>query len=84
MIEEKEALAHDQFKKIKLTDEELVDQKLPHWYKEFKDVFSKAVFNTLLLYRLYDYKIEIELDKENTFGFSPLRQQFTAKLQAIK
>jgi hypothetical protein len=26
----------------------------------------------------------MELDKENTFGFSPLRQQSTAKLQATK
>ena len=54
-------------------DEELVDQKLPYWYKEFKDVFSKAVFDIFLLYWLYNHKIEIELDKENTLGFSPLR-----------
>ena len=65
-------------------DEEPVDQKLPYWYKEFKDIFSKAVFDTLPPYWLYDYKIKIEPDKENTLGFSPLRQQSTAKLQATK
>ena len=65
-------------------DKELVDQKLPYQYKEFKDVFSKAVFNILLPYRPYDYKIEIELDKENTLIFSPLCQQSTAELQATK
>ena len=31
-------------------DEELVDQKLFYWYKEFKDVFSKAAFDTFPLY----------------------------------
>ena len=65
-------------------DEELVDQKLPYWYKEFKDVFSKTASDILPLYWLYNYKIEIKPDKENTLGFSPLCQQFTAKLQAIK
>src|SRR6266581_7130161 len=61
LIEEKEALAYDQLnkKENELTDKELVDQKLPHWYWEFKDIFSKAVSNTLPLYRLYDHKIKI-------------------------
>ena len=40
-------------------DKELVDQKLPYWYKEFKDVFSKAAFNILLPYQLYNHKIKI-------------------------
>ena len=35
-------------------------------------------------YRLYDYKIKIEPGKEDTLNYSPLRQQFTAKLQATK
>ena len=61
-------------------DEELVDQKLPYWYKEFKDIFSKAAFNTFPLYWPYDHKIKIEPDKENTLGFSPLCQQSTAEL----
>ena len=74
LIKEKEALAYNQLKEIEFTDKELVDQKLPYWYKEFKDVFSKAAFDTLLPYWLYDHKIEIKPDKENTLGFSPLCQ----------
>ena len=65
-------------------DEELVDQKLLYWYKEFKDIFFKTVFDIFPPYWLYNYKIKIELDKENILGFSPFRQQFTAELQAIK
>ena len=65
-------------------DEELVDQKLLYWCQDLKDVFSKAVSNTLAPYQLYNYKIEIEPNKENTLNFSPFRQQSTAKLQATK
>ena len=65
-------------------DKELVDQKLPYWYQEFKDIFSKAVFNTLPPYQPYDHKIKIKPDKENTLGFSPFRQQSTTELQATK
>jgi len=31
-------------------DKELVEQKLPYQYREFKDVFSKAASNMLLPY----------------------------------
>ena len=65
-------------------DKELVDQKLPYWYKEFKDIFSKTVYNILLLHQLYNHKIKIKPDKENTLSFSPLHQQSTAELQATK
>ena len=41
-------------------------------------------FDTLPPYWPYNHKIEIEPDKENTLGFSPLRQQSTAELQATK
>ena len=61
-------------------DEELVNQKLPHWYQDFKDVFLKAASNTLTPHQLYNHKIKIKLDKENTLSFSPLRQQSTAEL----
>ena len=86
LIEEKETLVYNQpnGKDIEFINKELVDQKLPYWYKEFKDIFSKAVFNTFPPYWLYDHKIKIKPDKENTFGFSPLRQQSIIKLQAIK
>src|SRR5436305_11740759 len=33
-----------------LTDKQLVDLKLPPQYREFKDVFSKAASDVLLLY----------------------------------
>ena len=53
-----------------LTDEELVAQRLPLVYQDFADVFSKAVSDVLPPHRLYDYKIQLE--KENTLGYSPL------------
>jgi len=81
IIKDKEALACNQLSgESKLTDKELVEQKLPYQYQEFKDVFSKAVSNILPPHWPYDYKIEIKPDKENTLSYSPLRQQFTDKL----
>ena len=76
LIKEKEVLVYDQLnrKETEFMDKELVDQKLLDWYKEFKDVFSKVASDILPPHQLYDHKIEIELDKENTLGFSPLRQ----------
>ena len=53
-------------------DEELVEQKLPYQYQKFKDVFSKAASDILPPYRLYDYKIKIEPDKENILSYTPL------------
>ncbi len=61
-------------------DEKLVDQKLPHWCQDLKDAFSKAISDTLAPHWLYDHKIKIKPDKENTLSFSPLRQQSTAEL----
>jgi len=84
LIEKKEVLAYDQFKEIEFINKKLVNQKLPQWYWEFKDIFSKAASNTFPPHQPYDYKIKIEPDKESTLGFSPLCQQSTAKLQAIK
>ena len=54
-------------------DEELVEQKLPYRHWKFKDIFSKAASDILPPYQPYDYKIEIEPDKEDTLGYSPLR-----------
>src|SRR6266700_7924028 len=65
LIEEKEALAYDQFKEVKFTNEELVNQKLPEWYWEFKDIFSKTASDTFPLYQPYNHKIKIKLDKES-------------------
>ncbi len=81
IIEEKETLAQEE---DELTDEELVERKLPHQYREFKDVFSKAASDMLPPHRPYDHKIEIEPDKENVLGYTPLREQSIAELQATK
>jgi len=43
-------------------------------------VFSKAVFDILLPYQSYNYKIEIKQGKENTLSFSPIYKQSIAKL----
>ena len=73
IIKDKEALAHNQLSgESKLIDKELVEQKLPRQYWEFKDIFSKAVSDILPPYQLYNYKIKIEPDKENTLSYSPL------------
>ena len=82
IIEEKESELSGQ--ESELTDEELVEQKLPRRHQKFKDVFSKAASDILPPHRPYDHKIEIEPDKEDTLGYSPLRQQSTAELQATK
>jgi len=55
-------------------DEELVELKLRYQYLEFKDVFLKVVSNILPPHRLYNYKIKIELGKEDTLNYSPLCQ----------
>ena len=61
-----------------------MEQKLPYKYQKLKDIFLKAIFNILLSYRLYNYKIKIKPGKEDTLNYSPLYQQFMAELQAIK
>ena len=45
IIKDKETLAYK--KKNKLTDKELVEQKLPRNYQKFKDIFFKAASNML-------------------------------------
>jgi hypothetical protein len=70
--------------KEELTDDQLVDLKLPPQYHSFKDVFSKAASDTLPPHRTYDHKIELEEGKEINLGFSPLRQQSLEELQATK
>ena len=61
-------------------DEELVEQKLPYQYRKFKDIFSKVVSDILLPYQPYNYKIEIEPDKENILSYTPLCKQSIAEL----
>jgi hypothetical protein len=61
-------------------DKELVERKLPYWYQEFKDIFSKAASDMLPPYQLYNHKIEIKPDKENVLSYTPLRKQSIAEL----
>ena len=53
LIEEKTSLLEE-------TLEQLVERRLPVCYTDYKDVFSKAVSDQLVPYRLYDYKIQLE------------------------
>jgi len=68
IIEEKEGITT--LAKDTLTADQLVDQKLPAAYNEYRDVFSKAASDQLPPHRSYDHKIILE--GENTIGFSPL------------
>jgi len=61
-----------------------VELKLYYCYPDFKDIFLKAVSDILPPHQPYNYKIKIKLGKEDTFDYSPLYQQFIAKLWAIK
>ena len=79
LLEEKQ-LATDQ----DLTDEQLIDLKLPAQYLQFKDVFSRTASDTLPPHRLYDHKIELEGEQEAALSYSPLRQQSAEELLATK
>src|SRR5277367_5336065 len=83
IIEQKEieAIREDSAQQ-ELTNEELIEQKLPQQYHDFKDVFSKAASDALAPHREYDLKIELE--KDYNLGFSPLYQHSTEELRAYK
>ena len=83
IIEQKEieAIQKDSAEQ-ELTNEELIEQKLPRQYHDFKDVFSKAASDTLAPHRKYDLKIELE--KDHDLGFSPLYQYSAEELQTCK
>ena len=51
-------------------------------YAKFKDMFSKAVLEKLLLYCLYNHKIKIK--RENIIKYSPLCYQSINELFVIK
>ena len=61
---------------------EEIKSKVPVQSQAYADVFSKAASDRLPLYRSYDYYIQLE--SENTLGYSPLWYQSTDKLKAIK
>jgi phage portal protein BeeE len=66
-----------------IEDSERVRLNVPDYYQDFTDVFSKQASNELPPLRpQIDYKIELTF--ENTLGHSPLYQQTTEELLAIK
>jgi hypothetical protein len=64
------------------TDEELVERLLPTVYAGYKDVFSKAASDKLPPHRTYDHKIQLEAN--NSLGYSPLYRQSTDELKATR
>ena len=85
MIEQKEIEAiQESAAQEELDNEELIAQKLPSQYTDFKDVFSKAASDMLAPHRLYDLKITLDKEKANTLGFSPLYQHSLEELKACK
>jgi transposase InsO family protein len=62
--------------------QELIRTKLPEAYKDYSDVVSKAASDTLPPHRLYDHKIILE--KDATFGYTPLYKQSASELKATK
>jgi transposase InsO family protein len=78
MIEEKQALKDDDEE----TDEQAVERLLPKKYADLREGFSKAISDILAPHRPYDHRIELEA--ENTLGYSPLRQHSLEELLAAK
>ena len=67
-----------------LTDEQLLDSKLPGQYQDLRSFFSKADSDTLPPHRPYDHQIELEGGTETALSYSPLRKQSTDELLATK
>jgi predicted aspartyl protease len=61
---------------------EEIRSRLPTGFQLYEDVFSKAASNVLPPHRSYDHKIQLEA--ENTLGYSPLWHQSESELRAIK
>src|SRR6267378_3639493 len=65
---------------------ELITQKLPACYSDYRDVFSKSASDTLPPSRSCDHKIELENDKSPTesIGHSPLYKLSAEELEAAR
>lgn len=61
---------------------QLIEERLPKKYDQFRDVFSKVASDRLPPHRNYDHKITLEEPLPNRY--SPLYRQSTAELQATK
>jgi Reverse transcriptase (RNA-dependent DNA polymerase) len=64
------------------TDEQMIERLLPKEYQDLRKAFSKIESDTLAPHRPYDHRIELEA--ENTLGYSPLRQHSLEELLAAK
>jgi hypothetical protein len=62
--------------------QKIVDERLPKQYKDFEDVFSRKDADDLSPHRPCDHKIQ--LTEPNNLGFSPLRKQSLAELEATR
>ena len=67
-----------------LTDDQLLDQKLPARYHGFRDVFSRSASDTLPPHRPYDHAIDLERQKEADLTYSPLQMQTADELLVTK
>ena len=71
---------------VVLDDDEVTREetkaKVPVQCQAYLDVFSKAASDRLPPHRSYDHRIQLESD--NTLGYSPLWHQSTDELKAIK
>jgi hypothetical protein len=73
VIEDKEIEdIHADSARKELENQELIEQKLPQQYYDFKDVFSKAASDLLAPHWPYDLKIKLEEGKAQGLKFSPL------------
>jgi hypothetical protein len=61
---------------------EALRKVLPPEYWPYQDVFSQSESDKLPPHRPYDHKIELE--GENTLGFSPLYHMTTEELETVK
>ena len=67
---------------VEETDKELVKRLLPTYLLDHRDAFSKAASDMLPPHRTYNHKVQLEAD--NSLGYSPLYQQTTEELKATK
>jgi transposase InsO family protein/predicted aspartyl protease len=61
---------------------DLIERILPKNHQPFRKAFSRPESNRLAPHRPYDHKIHLE--KELTYGYTPLYRQSTAELRATK
>ena len=85
MIEDKEIESiREDLAQQELTNEDLIEQKLPRRFSDLKDFFSKAASDVLAPHRTYDLKIELERDAVANLRFSPLQHHTLEELKALK